>query len=192
VDPRRAPLVLFAIGATAGSALDGIHTWSGTTEYPSPIFLRMAWWTPFLFGLAGLSTGLAYPLVEKLSRRRVATAREPRDVAIAFSIFVALYFASGFLPVSNPVKLAVLVIGAAFLWARYARTRAAAMLAIGAAVIGPVVEIVLTSFGAFRHLQPDALGIPIWLPALYAAGSIGFGVVGLRISLPSSGARSLL
>jgi hypothetical protein len=186
--PRLAAL-LFLFGATVGSALDGIHTWSHTTEYPSPIFLKMAWWTPPVFGMAALATGIAYPLVEKITRRDVATARTRREAMTAFAAFVILYFTSGYLRAENPVKLAVLAIGALYLWARFARTREAALLALAAAIAGPVVEIVLVSFGAFRHLQPDVLGIPMWLPALYAAGSIALGLFGL--SLRASDARSL-
>jgi hypothetical protein len=189
VNLRRVALACFVFGATVGTALDGIHTHSHTTAYPNPIFWMMAWWTPPVFGTAALGTGIAYPLVERLTRRRVAIARTQRDAMTAFAAFVILYFVSGYLRAGNPVKLAVLAIGAVYLWARFARTREAAALALVAALVGPFVEIVLVSFGAFRHLQPDVLGIPMWLPALYAAGSIALGLFGL--SLLSSDARSL-
>lgn len=189
----RLVIVLFAIGATLGSLLDGIHTWSGTTEYTPALFLRAAWWTPIVFGLAAVSTGLAYPLTRTLTKKEIANARTAREIGTAFAAFVLLYFASGFMRASNPAKLAVLAIGAAYLWARFARTREAAMIAVVAAIVGPLVEVVLVSLGTFRHLQPDFVGIPMWLPALYAAGSIAFGLVGLRlsVSLLGSGARSL-
>ena len=191
--PRSA--ILFALGAVAGSALDAIHTWSGTTAYASPLFLRAAWWTPLVFGAAGLATGLAYPLLERLRRREVAVARAPKEALTAFAAFTLLYLASGFMRASNAAKLAVLAIGVAYLWLRFARTHDAALVALASAAIGPAIEIALVARGAFRHLQPDFHGVPMWLPALYAAGSIAFGLVGLvvdaSLSLPSSAARSL-
>jgi hypothetical protein len=198
----RASLVLFGLGATVGTALDAIHTHSGTTAYPDPIVFMMAWWTPPIFGFAGLSTGLAYPLVRALRRRDVATTRSPARAASGFALFVGLYLASGYLPASNAVKLVVLLAGACALGWANARTRGAILVAVTAAIAGPVIEIVLVSLGAFRHLQPDVLGIPIWLPALYASGSIAFGVAGVVIGdalraragvdlTPSSSAGSL-
>lgn len=186
---RRLALILLALGASVGTVLDGIHTWSGTTVYASPIFLRAAWWTPLVFGLAGVSTGLAYPLAEKVLRRDVAVARTRKEALTAFAAFTLLYLASGFMRAGNEAKLVVLAIGATYLWLRFARTRAAAVIALAAAAIGPAVEIVLVRLGTFRHLQPDFAGIPMWLPALYASGSIAFGLVGL--SLRASTARSL-
>jgi hypothetical protein len=82
---------------------------------------------------------------------------------------------------SNEGKLVVLLVGVTYLWLRFARTRAAAAIALVAAAVGPLVEIALVHFGTFRHLQPDYAGIPMWLPALYAAGSIAFGLVGLAM-----------
>jgi hypothetical protein len=173
-------LILFAIGATAGSALDAIHTHSGTTVYTSPIrwAFDMAWWTPPLFGLAGLSIGISYPLMKRLRGVECAPVHPVSRVAMAFVGFVALYFVSGFLPASNPVKLAVLAAGTLALGATMARTRMAFALAALAALAGPLTEIILVSQNTFRHLQPDFAGIPMWLPALYASGAFAFAAVG--------------
>ena len=195
----RVGIVLFLFGATVGSALDAIHTYSGTTAYPQPVAFRMAWWTPLLFGFAGLSTGLAYPIVERLRRRPIAKDATLARVTGSFALFALLYLASGFLPASNAVKLAVLLAGDVALFATVAKTREALALAACAAVIGPATEIVLVAQGAFRHLQPDVFGIPIWLPALYAAGSFAIGLSGKALArsfeprtiTPSSAARSL-
>ena len=176
----RSSLICFALGATVGSALDAIHTHSGTTVYATEIGLKMAWWTPPLFGLAGLGTGIGYPLLELRTKQRLVVATWSAALS-AFALFVGLYFVSGYLPASNPIKLAVLTIGACVLYAFFARSKIALVLALVAAIVGPLVEITLISQGAFRHLQPDFFGIPIWLPALYASGSLGFGIVGHRL-----------
>ena len=177
---RKTALVCFALGATVGSALDAIHTHSGTTVYASEIGLKMAWWTPPLFGLAGLGTGIGYPLAERRLKQSIPSSTW-RSALAAFVLFVGLYFVSGYMPASNAMKLGVLAIGACALLGFFARTRIALGLSVLAAIVGPLVEITLISQGAFRHLQPDVLGIPIWLPALYASGSLAFGVVGHRL-----------
>jgi hypothetical protein len=178
---NRVVALLFLLGATVGSALDAIHTHSGTTVYTHIVGWQMAWWTPPLFGLAGLSTGTAYPLMERVTKRQVPDTSWARALG-GFALFAALYFASGYLPASNVVKLVVLLAGAAVLFATVARAPLALGVAVIAAIVGPVVEIVLVSQNQFRHLQPDVAGIPIWLPALYASGSIAFGVVGKKIA----------
>jgi hypothetical protein len=190
---RRLGVIMFVLGATLGSALDAIHTWSGMTAYPSPVFLRAAWWTPLAFGVAGLATGLAYPWLERSTRRDVAVARTPREALVAFAAFTLLYLVSGFWRAESGAKAAVVAFGAVYMWLRFARTRAAALMAIAAAIVGPAVEAVLVATGLFLHLKPDVLGVPLWLPPLYAAGSIASGLVGLvlSLSLPSSAARSL-
>ncbi len=93
----------------------------------------------------------------------------------AFVAFGALYCFSGFYHGANAWKLLVLSIGAVTLWAVLDGTWQGAACALGAALAGPSVEIFLTHVGAFAHLQPNFLGIPIWLPALYACAVPGHG-----------------
>lgn len=174
----RSALTLLSVGATVGSALDALHTHSGATTYPNPVFLKMAWWTPPIFGFAGLSTGLAYAVTERLTGRSITRDVSTAEAAAGFAAFTGLYAITGYLPASNVVKLGVVAAGAAGLWLRLAPTREAALLAAAAAVVGPAVEVFLVSRGAFTHAGNDLLGIPMWLPALYAAGSVAFGVVG--------------
>jgi hypothetical protein len=90
----RAALLLFAFGAVFGSALDAIHTHSGTTVYPEPWILQMAWWTPLLFGLAGVGVGATYPAYERLTGRTLPRPR-PSHAASAFVVFVLLWVVSG-------------------------------------------------------------------------------------------------
>lgn len=174
--------VAFAIGAVAGTALDALHTHSGTTAYASPVLARAAWWTPLLFGSAGVAVLGAYPALERLTGRAVAPRPSGARIAPALGLFAGLYAASGFLPASNAVKLAVLAAGALLLFAAVARSARAALLAAVAALVGPLVEVTLIASGAFVHLQPDLLGIPMWLPALYAAASLAFGPAGVALA----------
>jgi hypothetical protein len=46
------------------------------------------------------------------------------------------------------------------------------VFALIAAIAGPAVEATLVAIGAFEYTQPDFLGIPVWLPALWANGGV--------------------
>ncbi len=163
-------MVLFLFGAVAISFFDGFHTHSGTTRYTTIVALQAAWWVPLLFGA---SVGLGGPAFA-IGYRTLGGAREPPPwsaLAAAFVAFGALYFFSGFFHGANAWKLCVLSLGAATLWGVLDRTWQGAACALGAALAGPGVEVVLTHVGAFEHLQADFLGIPMWLPALYACAA---------------------
>jgi hypothetical protein len=153
-------------GAVVGSILDGFHTHSGTTRYPDPWIWQMAWWTPLIFAGAYLALGLAYEVGATWAGRPIGSSRWQEMLG-----FCGLYFLSGYLPASNPIKLAMLVAGGLTLWA--IRDRSPATLAVGllSAVLGPATEIALVHYGVFSHLQPDFAGIPMWLPGLYFASA---------------------
>ena len=182
--------MLFVFGATAITFFDGFHTYSGTTEYAHLWILRMAWWTPLLFGSTVAFGGWIY--AEGYRRlggpERLATWGE---LASAFVLFGLLYFASGYLPVSNAAKLLVLVAGAAVVWRVVDRSRQGIMLAVFNAMAGCATEMVLTHFGAFRHLQADLLGIPIWLPGLYLAAGPALGQLARKV-YESGGSQPVL
>ncbi len=44
--------------------------------------------------------------------------------------------------------------------------------ALVAAVAGPAVEATIHALGAFDYTEPDVLGLPVWLPALWAWGGL--------------------
>jgi hypothetical protein len=145
----------------------------------------MAWWTPPLFGVAYALLALTY----RQGEPRPVVAIPPARAGIGFVAFAALYFASGFLPAANGVKLTVLLVGAALLFAFVDRSRAALVTGVISAFVGPAFEVVLVRTGVFLHLQPDFLGIPMWLPALYLAS--GPGVGGLASLLLGGRVKSL-
>jgi energy-converting hydrogenase Eha subunit C len=173
-------LALF--GATIGSVLDGFHTWSGTTAYPEPVLLRAAWWTPLIFAGAYTLEGVLYTVARQRSGKPAVAPAVRWTCAL---LFAGLYAASGFLPVANPIKLAVLLGGFVALWAATDRTPQTLAVAAAAAVLGPVTEITLVHLGLFAHLQPDLAGIPMWLPGLYLCSAPGIGpMLDLRLPLP--------
>lgn len=175
----RAAALLFFFGAVLGSVFDGFHTFGGATAYPRPLLLRMAWWTPLLFGAAGLAIGLSHADLDRRLRR--PRAPTPRAVVGGLAYFGLFYFLSGFLPAANPALLAVLLAGYGLLWLLLDRSWQGAALALATALIGCSVEIALTGAGAFQHLRADRFGIPCWLPALYMLASLAVGNLGRRL-----------
>jgi hypothetical protein len=179
VNPARVGF-LFVFGAVVGSALDALHTHSGTTYYANEWWFEMSAWTPLLFGGAGVLVGLSYPVAERLTGLRPGRRLSWTEACTGFVLFTLLYAASGYLPASNLVKLVVLSAGAAILFAWLARTWLALVLAALTALIGPLVESALVHAGFFFYRDPDVLGVAVWLPALYASGSVAFGSVGQK------------
>ncbi len=167
-------VVLFAAGAVVLSFFDGFHTHGGATTYPAPVFLKMAWWTPLLFGTTAAAGGALYARGWRALRAPRALPRRP-TLAIGFTIFAALYWASGYAPLTNAGKLGLLLAGAAAIWGLVDRTWQGVVLAAIGVVAGSATEILLTSLGSFQHLSADALGIPLWLPGLYLAAGPAVG-----------------
>lgn len=177
---QRRVLALFCFGAVTISFFDGFHTFSGTTEYPNVWLLKMAWWTPLLFGSVVALGGLVYDRAYRWLR---GPARLPswERISTAFVLFGFLYFASGFLPIRGGAMLIVLVAGAFALWLMLDGSPQGIALAAMNAIAGCTTEIVLTRLGAFRHLQADIAGIPIWLPGLYLAAGPAIGQLARKV-----------
>jgi hypothetical protein len=178
-------LILFAFGATGGVLLDAMHTFSNTTEYTPPFVLRTAWWVPLLFTCAYGFGGLLYD--DGWKRLRGPSALAPaRDVAIAMVVFAALYAASGYAPIGNGSKTLLLLVGAIALWLYTDRTWQGIILTCVAGFFGPLAEVLLSRAGVFRHQQPNFLGIPFWLPALYLSTGPSFGQLARRVLNPET------
>ena len=171
---------LFLFGAVVITLFDGFHTFSATTEYATPFILKTAWWVPLLYGSVVAFGGLFYDRAYRWLRGPARLASQGQ-VTNAFFGFGLLYFASGFLPVSNAAKLVVLVAGALIVWGMVDQTVQGIALAGVIALAGCTTEIVLTRLGAFRHLQADVLGIPIWLPGLYLVSAPAIGQLARRM-----------
>ncbi len=160
-------LALSVFGAVVLSAFDAFHTHGGTTRYAHPIAFGAAWWTPLIFGCTTGLGGLVYSaLYARLGGRRAALVGVARRRSLA--VFGGVYYASAS-ALPNAAKLALLALIAGALWAWLDRSRAGALLMALLAIAGPCAEIVQVTLGLFAHLQPDLAGVPMWLPALYAA-----------------------
>jgi len=176
----RAALILGAAGAVLGTLLDGIHTHTGTTWYPHPVFWLAASWTPAIFAFAGLSIGLTRPLLDRALKR---DEPPPPPVALVgtFLLFVGAYFLSGFYPGTGLLKTTLLAVVFAVSWGAWDRTGVGLLCAVAAGAGGVGVESALVHAGAFFHRDTELFGVPIWLPLLYASASVSIGVFGQRL-----------
>jgi hypothetical protein len=162
----------FAVGAVAGTLLDGIHAYGDVLSYEDTAFGRWAWFVPLEFGLLGLAVGLAMPLLERLAHGE--EARWGIAAVLAETVaFALLYGATALVGDDAAGLLAAALLGLA-----------AARLAIGgrfsspgdwlyvvlAAILGPAGEALLVALGVFEYHAPDFAGIPVWLPGLWANG----------------------
>jgi hypothetical protein len=173
------PLAIFALGAVVGLAGDACHVVSGTTRY-EPSWVPTVWesklWFPLLVGGAVLFAAWAGKRAGLPAERR----RGRPDVVAGAAVVLALYALTAVLR-GEPETVSVVLTGAIALavWAWWDPSRGAFAIALGAAVAGPLAEVVLVEVGAAEY-APDAdglLGVAPWLPCLYfAAGAVASGL----------------
>jgi len=60
------------------------------------------------------------------------------------------------------------------------------VLSLVTAITGILVEMVLVAAGAFSYLHPDFIGVPYWLPCIYACASLAVGDMGRYLFLSST------
>jgi len=89
--------------------------------------------------------------------------------------FLLIYAASAFLPYSDISKTIILGILVVLMVLRWNRSWHVIIPMLITIFIGCGIESTLCYFGYFQYTQPDFLRIPMWLPVLYAAASIGVG-----------------
>jgi hypothetical protein len=170
--------ILFVLGAVVLTLLDSVHVHTHTLVYAHPVAFGSAWWVPLLMGSSAALGGLVYVMGWALLG---GPAKLPpwNKVGLALGSFVLMYAASGLLPGTATTKLIVLTIAAIVIHREVDGTRVGAKLLLAGAVIGPIVEAINPGF---RYLQPDFMGVPIWLPALYACATPAIGQLARRLA----------
>ncbi len=172
--------ILFLVGAVLGATLDGFHTWSGTLSYPSPVFLKMAWWVPPVFGAATLSIADGTVKADSFLRRPFRKVART-EVAAGLALFIAVYYASGFWQADTLTKTWTFSLVAAALWVFSDGTWQGSLQAAVTAIIGCAFENALSSTGAFAYSAPDIARIPFWLAPVYLCAAIAVGNLGRKV-----------
>jgi hypothetical protein len=174
-----------------GTALDAIHVYGDVETYSHETFGRLGWFVPLEFGLAGLASALAIPVLERAAGQ-VRPAWPAWERLREVPLLAGLYFTSVEANGVNATLFAVALV--VLLAARLAFAAAPGdwAFALVAAIAGPAVEATIHAAGAFDYTEPDVLGIPIWLPALWANGGLAirriFGPLGpAGLAVPEAG-----
>lgn len=171
----RALPVLALLGATLGTMLDRMHASTRTLEYTEPGSWGQPWWVPPLF--AGAAIGLGGGRLF-LGTRGLPPARFETALAGA-GLFAIAYVMSSVLP--DWLAIVCMVPLAVFMFLRFDRSRLGIVHLVACSVIGTAVEIALIGAGQFRYIDPGGplapLGVPTWLPVLYACGATGVGAI---------------
>jgi hypothetical protein len=177
-------LWLFLLGAIFGTALDAFHVYNYVEQYTRPAFLGVAWWVPLLFGLAVVAIGYSHPLIDPL----IHNVRLPRrlTISIAELAWLLLAYVIAASPISSLAKTVLLSLIYFNFWLLTGRGLQNVLLSLITAITGTLVEMTLVAAGAFSYLQPDIIGVPYWLPFMYACASLAVGDLGRSLMYSST------
>ncbi|MGO4442478.1 hypothetical protein AB4Z42_03890 [Mycobacterium sp. 2YAF39] len=166
-------LILFLLGAAASLVGDHSHVVTGTTEYFTdavPFVWSSPIWFPAMVGVATVS--LAELRLHLPAPRTTVAARQG---LAGIAAVIGAYVTTALVHSAPAVPATTLIVAmAAITWCALG-DKASVACGVMAAIIGPVVEIVLVKVGVFAYnADCDQLfGVGPWLVPLYFA----FGVV---------------
>jgi hypothetical protein len=171
----RAPelLLLFALGAAASLVGDHSHVVTGTTEYFTDA-VPFVWSSPIWFPvMVGAATATLAELRLHLSPPRSSVTARQGLAGIA--AVIGTYVTTALVHSAPTVPATTLIVAMAVITWCALGDKSSVVCGVLAAIIGPVVEIVLAKAGVFAYNtdSDDLFGVGPWLPALYFA----FGVV---------------
>ena len=177
-------LWLFLAGATLGTALDAFHVLSGVERYAAPALLGVAWWVPLLFGGAAVAIGYSHPLLDPLLHHRRFRSLLSSLPELAWLPLAYLVSASFFDTLTKTLLIALIYCN---FWLLTGGGWQNLVLSLVTAITGTLIEMILVAAGAFAYLHPDMLGVPYWLPALYACASLAVGDLGRSLFYSTRG-----
>ena len=174
---------LFVLGATVGTELDAFHVFSKVERYAMPVFLGVAWWVPLLFGGAAVAIGYSHAMVDPLLGQR----RVPRQLQLCIIqlLWVVLVYVISATSIDSLAKVGLMTIVYVIFWFVAGKGWQNVALSFATAITGTLVEMVLVAAGAFTYLHPDFMGVPYWLPCIYACASLAVGDMGRYLLLSS-------
>jgi hypothetical protein len=160
------------LGAVLGTALDAIHVYGDVETYASQDIGELAWFVPLEFGLAGVVSALAIPLLERRLRPGRLLTWSAWERWREVPLLVGLYLVSASIDGDEAwwfLAALLVALGARLAFAGVEGDWAFALIA---AIAGPTAEAAIHALGAFDYTEPDVLGLPVWLPALWAWGGL--------------------
>ena len=155
-----------------GTALDAIHVYGDVETYSNEVLGELGWFVPLEFGLAGVASAIAVPTLDRLVARDWAPHwtiwERLRELPLLVGLYVTSVAANG--PDATIFLVALLVLLGVRL--AFASSPGDWVFALVAAIAGPTAEATIHAIGAFDYTEPDVLGLPMWLPALWANGGL--------------------
>ena len=182
----RTLLWLFLLGASLGTALDAFHVLSHVERYASPALLGVAWWVPLLFGSAAVAIACSHPLLDPLLHHRRFRPLFSSLLGLTWLPLVYLISASFF---DTLTKTALILLIYCYFWLLAGNDWQNLVFSLVTAITGTLIEMILVAAGAFIYLQPDILGVPYWLPGIYACASLALGDLGRSLLNYSGGSH---
>src|SRR5688572_27643492 len=167
-------LLWAVIGSIVGTVLDMGHVLTGTLTYPYTHIGLQPFWVPFLFAGAGIALGEGHRRVAIPLAGGHVPSGDAKTALVGVAALVFAYGSSGFLrhwPVFALI-LFFIVFAIAFATTPAASRKALLIHALGAGLMGPLVEILISSSGGFLYVQTDVFGIPLWLPGIYVNAAV--------------------
>ena len=164
---------LFVLGAAAALIGDHAHVVTGTTEYFTsavPFIWSSPLWFPALVGVATVS--LAELRLHLPHPRTDVTARQALAGVVAV---IGTYVVTALVHAAPAVPAVALICALAVITWCVLGDGPAVVCGALAAIIGPIVEVVLVEVEVFRYVEScdQLFGVGPWLVPLYFA----FGVV---------------
>jgi len=182
----RTLLWIFLLGASLGTALDAFHAFTRVERYASPTLLGVAWWVPLLFGCAAVAISYSHPLLDPLLHHRRFRPLFSSLLGLAWLPLAYLISASFF---DALTKTALILLVYFNFWLLAGSDWQNLLFSLVTAITGTLIEMILVAAGAFAYLHPDMLGVPYWLPAIYACASLALGDLGRSLLYYSGGSH---
>jgi hypothetical protein len=172
---RATALTIAALGFGVGLAGDACHVASGTTHYDwdgVPTLWRSAIWFPFLVSGAVLAAAWASERLKLPAARRRSRADVPAGAALVLALYALTAVVN-----DEPATVSVVLTAslAVAIWSWWDPSLGSLLIAITAALLGPLAEIAIVEAGAASYASnaDDLGGVAPWLPCLYfAAGAV--------------------
>jgi hypothetical protein len=178
----RTPVVvfLFVVGAVAGLIGDHCHVVTATIEYlPRSHRVPFVWSSPIWFPvLVGTGTVLLAELRLHLGAARTTASMGQGLGGIA--AVLGIYAITALMHAAPADATTVLICALAAITWCVLGDRFAVVPAIGAAIVGTALEVILSAVGVFRytHGSDGLLSVAPWLPPLYVAFAVAAALLG--------------
>ena len=164
-------LTAFVLGGVYISLGDRSHIAFGVLSQVDTSFFGQAWWVPPMFGAVSISLIQGLQVIRRLLGEETPE-RSPVRLTVAAIAFLVVYSLTGPLGGGGVPLAAVLTLLWVVRLVIWRERRSTIILCLLIAALGPLGEWIVSALGFFSYANPDLLGLPVWLPAVYLHGGL--------------------